>query len=118
MDTLEYSIVYAVIRPEIRERISVGIIFCQEGDIEVRYSNVKLDAVKNLLPESDYKYVRRTLWSMSTKGRLESVANIDYLNRYSNNILTVSEIKKVRMDSSKLTRNKLYKMYVHDRQLS
>ena len=85
MNTLEYSIVYASIRPEIKERVSVGIIFCQEGVI------------------------------LSRKSALESVANIDYLNRYSNNILTVSEIKKVRMDTENLSKDGLYKMYVYRR---
>lgn len=116
MNTIEYSIVYASIRPEIKERISVGIIFCHEGVIEVRYSNAKLDVVKQLVAEADYKYLRRTLFSMSTKKTLDSVEDINYLNRYSNNILTVSEIKKVKMDSDQLSKNRLYKMYVYKRQ--
>lgn len=115
MNTLEYSIVYASIRPEIKERVSVGIIFCQGGVIEVRYSTAKLNAVKQLLPKMEYDYLRRSMVSLSRKSALESVANIDYLNRYSNNILTVSEIKKVRMDTENLSKDGLYKMYVYRR---
>lgn len=115
MNTLEYSIVYATIRPEIRERVSVGIIFCQDGKIEVRYSTAKLNAVKHLVSEAEYNYLRRTLVTLSTKNVLESVARIDYLNRYSNNVLTVSDIRKVRMDSPRLSRNRLYEMYVYKR---
>lgn len=37
------------------------------------------------------------------------------LSRYSNNILTVSEIHKVKMDSPNLSKGKLYRMYVYDR---
>lgn len=117
MNTLEYSIVYASIRPEIRERVSVGIIFCQAGKIEVKYSRAKLNAVRHLVPEAEYNYLRRTVVSMSTKNLLGSVASIDYLNRYSNNVLTVSDIRKVNMDSPRLTRNKLYEMYVYKRML-
>ena len=86
MKTLEYSIIYAMIRPEIQERVSIGIVFCHEGIIEVRYSTAKLKAVKDLVPEIDYTYLRRTLHSLSTKHTIDSVADIDYLNRYSNNI--------------------------------
>ncbi len=117
MKTIEYSIVYASIRPEIKERISVGIIFCQEGTIEVKYSNAKLDVVRQLVAEADYKYLRRTLFSLSTKKTLDSVEGINYLNRYSNNIMTVSEIRKVKMDSDQLSKDRLYKMYVYNRQL-
>lgn len=116
MDALEYSIIYAVIRPEIQEQVSVGIIFCQNEIIEVKYSNAKLEAVKDLIPQSDFLYLRRALRSMATKKRLESVANIRYLNRYSNNIITVSDIKKVNMDSPRLSRARLYEMYVYNRQ--
>ena len=115
MDTLEYSIVYATIRPESRERVSVGIIFLQDGNIDVKYSQAKLNAVRHLVSEAEYKYLRRTLVNMSTKNVLASLASIDYLNRYSNNVLTVSDIRKVRMDSPRLSRNKLYEMYVYKR---
>lgn len=113
MNTLEYSIIYATIRPEIRERVSVGIIFCQDGKIEVRYSQAKLNAVRQLVSEAEYNYIRRTLVSLSTKNLLASVASIDYLNRYSNNVLTFSDIRKVKMDSPNLSKNKLYEMYVY-----
>ena len=115
MNTLEYSIVYESIRPEIKEQVSVGIIFCQGGVIEVRYSTAKLNAVKQLLPKVDYEYLRRSIVSLSKKSSLDSVASIDYLNRYSNNILTVSEIRKVKMDTESLSKDGLYKMYVYRR---
>ena len=115
MSTLEYSIVYATIRPEIRERVSVGIIFCQDGKIEVKDSLAKLKAVRQLVSEAEYYYLRRTLVAMSTRNLISSVASIDYLNRYSNNVLTVSDIRKVKMDSPRLSKNKLYEMYVYKR---
>lgn len=115
MNTLEYSIVYASIRPEIKERVSVGIIFCQGGIIEVKYSTAKLNAVKHLLPKMDYEYLRRSMVSLSKKSVLDSIASIDYLYRYSNNILTVSEIRKVKMGTERVTKDGLYKMYVYRR---
>jgi hypothetical protein len=113
MNTLEYSIVYAMIRPEISERVSVGIIFCQGGQLEMKYSNAKLDVVKKLLSEVEYNYLRRALTTLSAKKALETVSSIDYLNRYSNNILTVSGLRRVKVDSPHISRDRLYKMYVY-----
>lgn len=113
MNTLEYSIVYAMIRPEIAERISVGIIFYEAGEVSVKYSNAKLDVVKRLLTEAEYGYLRSALTSLSTNKALESISMIDYLNRYSNNIMTVSGIRKVKMDSSRISKDKLYRLYVY-----
>lgn len=113
MNTLEYSIVYAMIRPEISERVSVGIIFCQGGQLEMKYSTAKLSVVKKLLSEAEYNYLRRALTSMSAKNALESVSSVDYLSRYSNNILTVSGLRKVKLDSPRISRDRLYKMYVY-----
>ena len=113
MNKLEYSIIYAVIRPETGERLSVGIVFSQNNEIEVRYSDVKLDAIKRLIPVTDYAYLRTTLRSMAGNKSLESMAIFDYLNRYSNNVLTVSRVQTVKMDSSKISKEKLYQMYVY-----
>ena len=113
MNTLEYSIVYAMIRPEISERVSVGIIFCQGGQLEMKYSTAKLGVVKQLLSAAEYGYLRRALTTLSAKNAQESVQSIDYLNRYSNNILTVSGLRKVKVDSPRISKDRLYKMYVY-----
>lgn len=106
MKSLKYSVVYAMICPEIDERVSVGIIFCQDNKIEVKYSNAKLGAVKNLVPAPSFIYLRHALQSMAAKNALDSVSRIDYLSCYSNNILTVPNIRKVRMDTPNLSKNK------------
>ncbi len=114
MNTIEYSVVYAMIRPEISEQISVGIIIFQEGELEVRYSNAKLSVAKSLLSKAEYSFLRRTLTSMSSNKSLESISNVEYLNRYSNNLLTVSGIRKVKVDSPKISKERLYKLYVYN----
>lgn len=113
MEELQYSIIYALIRPEIGERVSVGIIFCQEEKMEMRYSNAKLRAVKGLLSSVEYCALRKMLVSCSASKALTSVSQIDYLSRYSNNLLSVSERHTVRMSGS-LSKDKLYKLYVYD----
>lgn len=114
MEFIEYSVLFAEIRPEITERISVGIIILQGGELEVRYSNAKLNVAKSLLSKAEYSFLRRTLTSMSSNKALESVSSIEYLNRYSNNLLTVSGIRKVKADSPKISKDRLYKLYVYN----
>lgn len=63
----------------------------------------------------DYDFLRRSMVFLSKKSTLDSIASIDYLNRYSNNILTVSEIRKVKMDTESLSKDGLYKMYVYSK---
>ena len=113
MNTLQYSILYAMIRPEINEQVSVGIVFCQNGEMEVKYSNAKLNAVKTMIPPIQYSYLSRTIKTMAENTSFDSLAIFDYLNRYSNNILAVSAVQTVRMDSPRLSKDKLYQMYVH-----
>ncbi len=47
---MKYSIIYAVIRPEISERVSLGLIFVDGDKVDVRYSQQKLEAVRSLSP--------------------------------------------------------------------
>ena len=55
MNNLRYSIVYAVIRPEIIERISVGLITIDNNNIHYRYSDAKLKALEQYKNELEYE---------------------------------------------------------------
>lgn len=45
---LRYSIIYVVIRPEIAERISVGLIFVDGDKVDIRYSQKKIRCLAKL----------------------------------------------------------------------
>ena len=47
-NNLKYSIIYAVIRPEIAEKLSLGILTIEDEKVNVRYSQKKLDVLKML----------------------------------------------------------------------
>ena len=64
-----YSIIYAVIRPEIAERISVGLIFVEGGKVDIRYSQQKLDALRNLFSQKEYEFVSQVVSSCLPTGR-------------------------------------------------
>ena len=94
-DNMRYSIIYAVIRPEISERISVGLIIVDGDKVDVRYSQQKLDALRGLISQKEYEFVSQVVTSMPTDGSVNSVAAIDYLTRYSNNLIAVSPLQTI-----------------------
>lgn len=77
MDRLRYSIIYAVIRPEISERLSVGLIIVNGDKVYVRYSRQKLNALQALFPEESYKFVSRVV---NTMQRNQTVNSPDAVN--------------------------------------
>lgn len=109
---LRYSIIYVVIRPEIAERISVGLIFVDGDKVDIRYSQKKLDALRNLIPQKEYEFVLRVVCSMPVNGSVNSVEAINYLARYSNNLIAVSQLQNIDITSSEQNKTLLFKNYI------
>lgn len=109
---LKYSIIYAVIRPEITERISVGIIMLDGEGIDIRYSTGKLNALKYLVDEKEYKFVVDTITSIKQRNVLENEAEIDYLSRYSNNLISLSKIQTIDLNPTDYHKDWLFRKYV------
>ena len=95
MEKLRYSIIYAVIRPEISEQLSVGLIIVDGEQVDVRYSRNKLNALQGLFPEKEYKFVSRVISQMKRNKRVNTVEDINYLSRYSNNLITFSPLQSI-----------------------
>ncbi|MBR1932443.1 MAG: hypothetical protein IJ841_02005 [Prevotella sp.] len=112
MNNLKYSIIYAVIRPEIAERISVGLIFVDGDRVDVRYSQQKLDALRGLFPKKEYEFVSRVVSAMPTNGSVSSVEAINYLTRYSNNLIAVSPLQSIDIAPTEQSKDRLYANYV------
>lgn len=110
---MKYSIIYAAIRPEISEQISVGLIFVEGDNIEIKYSKQKLSALKNLFSLKEQKFISKVVSSMKKKGTLRSVSDINYLTKYSNNLLTISPLTTIEIESSAKNKDLLYKNYVY-----
>ena len=113
MCKLKYSIIYAVIRPEISERISVGIIMVDGKNIDVRYSDAKLKALELLYPKAEYEFVSKAVRSMNRRNVLKNEQDIEYLSRYSNNLLSISHLQTIDIEACEKSKNWLYKSYVH-----
>lgn len=112
MNSMKYSIIYAVIRPEIAERISVGLIFVDGDKVDVRYSQQKLDALRSLFPQKEYEFVSQVVSSMPTSGKINSVKDINYLSRYSNNMISVSPLQSIDIEPSEQSKTRLFKNYI------
>ena len=113
MNYLKYSIIYAVIRPEISERLSVGLIIVDGEHVEVFYSREKLNALKALFSEKECKFINRVVSSMKRDQKVNSTEAINYLTRYSNNLIAVSPLQKIDVAPTKPNKEKLYKNYVY-----
>ena len=112
MNNLMYSIIYAVIRPEIAERISVGLIFVEGGKVDIRYSQQKLDALRNLFSQKEYEFVSQVVSSMPNNGKIKNVNDINYLSRYSNNLIAVSPLQSIDIEPTEQSKIRLFQNYI------
>ena len=92
---MKYSIVYAVIRPEIKEKLACGIIMMDGEKAEFRYSDKKLRALKELYGEKEYGFFETIMENMRSEAATLAPQSIDYLNRYSNNLMAVSPLQNI-----------------------
>ena len=111
-NNLRYSIIYADIRPEIQERLSLGILTIENEKVKVLYSQKKLEILKMLYTEKEYKAIS----SIVRNGlrELTSVETLKYLTRYSNNLISFSPIQSIDKTQANITGEWLYKNYVYD----
>jgi hypothetical protein len=113
MKKLRYSIIYAVIRPEISEQISVGLIFVDGDKVDMRYSSEKLKALQGLFPEESYYFISRVVRSMGRRQSEYTADTIDYLTRYSNNMISMSPLQSIDITPTEQNKDKLYRNYVY-----
>ena len=110
-DNLQYSIIYADIRPEIKERLSLGVLWIDEDKVKMLYSQKKLGLLKQLYKPKEYKaissIVRRDL------RQIESVETLKYLTRYSNNLISFSPIQSIDKAQTDINGEWLYRNYVY-----
>ena len=114
MNNLKYSIIYAVIRSEISEQLSVGLIIVDGDTLEVRYSQKKLNALKTLFSDKEYRFISRVITSLKKNKSINSVDAVNYLTRYSNNLIAVSPLQSIDVTSTEQNKEWLFRNYVYD----
>lgn len=112
MNNLKYSIIFGLIRPEISEQISLGIIYVEGEKITVRYSEKKLQVMKSFVSQASYEALRTVLHAITTDHPISSVREISYLSRYSNNLIGFSELKDIKLEATAESKEWLFRNYV------
>lgn len=110
-DKIKYSIIYGVIRPEISERLSIGLVIITKSRVSVRYSEKKLKVFESLLSKSEYELMGKIVRSLVRKQTING-GNINYLSRYSNNMITFSPLQTIDLEPSQKNEDWLYRNYV------
>ena len=111
-NNLQYSIIYADIRTEIKERLSLGVLIIEQNKVKVYYSQKKLGIVKLLYTPKEYKAIS----SIVRKELRESasVETLKYLTRYSNNLISFSPIQSIDKSQANINGEWLYRNYVYN----
>lgn len=125
----QYSILSVLIRPEIQEKITIGLLLMDEGHVFFKFSKNKLAVAKDLLTENAYKSLKDALHNIRATAEIQHLkpqpANlgfsnpntftksyIDYLSRYNNNILSFTSPKEIELEASQSIFSKLYSKFI------
>ena len=81
--------------------------------VELRYSSEKLKALQGLFPEKSYTFISQVVRSMKLKQSQYTAETIDYLTRYSNNMISLSPLQSIDVIPSEQNKGKLYRNYVY-----
>ena len=111
-NNLQYSIIYADIRPEIQERLSLGVLPIEQNKVKVYYSQKKLGIAKLLYTPKGYKAISSIV--RKELRELASVETLKYLTRYSNNLISFSPIQSIDKSQANINGEWLYRNYVYN----
>lgn len=131
-----YSIISAHIRPEIGEKISLGLFVMSSNNVFLSISKTKLSITKELLPDYMYhgvkneikgiqgtynKFVKNNtfiedsgVFFQNEKPKLFTESYINYLSNYKNNLVSFSTPQKMSIEVNNKIFNKLYMQFVDD----
>lgn len=124
-----YTIISAVIRPEIQEKISVGLLLVSAGNIHFLWSKNKLSVVRTLIEPPLFKFLTETLRQIENAIAVESADRgslfvhepnslqfsegyISYMNRYSNNLISLSQPIQIDIPADDKLFQFLYHKYI------
>jgi len=124
-----YSILSAVVRPEIQEKISIGLLLVSADEIFFSFSKNKISVLKSLLDPSLYKFLnetirqidlavssenskKETLFANNDHSMQFSESYLSYMNRYSNNLINFSSPVQIDLPANDSLYNFLFKKYI------
>jgi len=124
-----YSILSAVVRPEIQEKISIGLLLVSDGELFFSFSKNKIHIVRTLIDSSLYNFLnetvrqidsavtlenskKETLFADEDKGMQFSMGYLSYMNRYSNNLINFSAPVEIDLPANAELYNFLFGKYI------
>lgn len=127
-----FSILSVSIRPDIQEQVTIGLLLVGNDSVHFRFSKNKLSIVRELLSQQANKYLKDTLRQISAASLNEneklkgiysgqetitksySIGYLEYLSKYSNNLVTFSSPKVIELESSNTLYETLFKKYIDE----
>ncbi len=127
-----YSILYTPIRPVIKEQVSVGLMLINESDIIFKYSLDKITFLNKLIPHEAVSFLKTYLKNIDNSvkkfykdkiseqllpikpsdSRIFQYDYYNYLNKYSNNLITFSKPIDIDIELNQSNFNILYEKYI------
>lgn len=108
-----YSVVYVAIRPEIDEKISIGVLLSDGHKILFKYSDKKINQSKHFIPKGPHKLVKQVIENLDLISKSDNVKEyaiepqlisdyriskkyisyeyFEYLSKYSTNLVKYSK---------------------------
>lgn len=114
MKNIKYSIIFGVIRSEISERISIGLILMNGDEVKIVYSDEKLNALQQLYSPKEFEFLKRVIHAMPDE--IKTTQAVDYLVRYSNNLITLSQPKTIDLEPTAENEQWLFNNYIYNSQ--
>jgi len=123
-----YSILYSTIRPNLDEKVSIGLFMGDGERCIFQYSAEKLLIIKDLFSNSAFQNIRTSLKSLSNLAdersnnylkshrsfKIMEADYFDYLSRYAQNLVTYSQPKSIDIQLTKDNFEKLFEKFVYD----
>lgn len=124
-----YTIISAVVRPEIQEKISIGLLLVSTTGLYFSCSRNKLAVVRSLIDKSLFRFLNDTIrqidlaieTEVANKGTIFSSSDhhaqfsegyLSYMNRYSNNLISFSSPVQIEMEADQNLFNFLFSKYI------
>ena len=91
----------------------MALITIENNKVHIRYSRKKLKVLKLLYPKEDYKFISSVIRLMSKNDSVQSIEDVNYLSRYSNNLMSMSKLKDVDVPPTQKNKDWLFKNYIY-----
>ena len=116
-----YAIIYAFIRPDIDEKISIGLLCMSNDKLFLKKSNKKIIIAKSLVPKHLALALENELQSITKRVSAEKIDDsifneryFNYLHNYKNNIIGFSIANHFDIEINENIFDKLYCKYVSE----